>query len=69
MRLKTGLNHDLKSKIKLTKRELKVTVTQTARMLEGFYSEHVIARLNQSEENFWENRRLDLNDWQGTIDS
>ena len=34
-------------------------------MLESFYPDHVIRRLSVSEQDFWEERHLDVNDWQG----
>jgi hypothetical protein len=63
--LRTGLNSDLQNRIKLTSRELKVTVTQTAKLLESFYPDHVMRQLQKSEDEFWEGRHLDINDWQG----
>lgn len=44
---------------------VQVTVTQAARLLEEFYPEHVISRLSKSEQDFWEDRHLEPNDWQG----
>jgi len=63
-RLRTGLSSS-QSRIKLTSRELKVTVSQTTKMLESFYPEHVIKRLPGREETFWEQHNLEPNDWQG----
>ncbi|KAK2155090.1 hypothetical protein LSH36_249g00040 [Paralvinella palmiformis] len=63
--LQTGLNEDIRRRIKLSSRELKVTIAQTAKMLEDFYPEHVIDRLPQSADEFWETRHLENNDWQG----
>ena len=40
-------------------------MTQAARLLEDFYPEHVISRLSKSEQEFWEDRHLEVNDWQG----
>ena len=34
-------------------------------MLESFYPDHVMRRLSKTEEEFWEGRNLDINDWQG----
>ena len=42
-------------------------MTQAARLLEDFYTEHVINRLSKSEQEFWEDRHLEVNDWQGTL--
>ncbi len=64
--LRTGLNSHLRNKIKLTRRELKVTVTQTARLMEDFYPDHVMKRLPKTEADFWEDKHLDVDDWQGT---
>lgn len=64
-RLNTGLNPDLQTRIRLTSRELKVVIAQTSKMLEDFYPEHVIRRLAKRENDFWEDRHLEQDDWQG----
>jgi len=43
-------------------------VSQTTKMLESFYPEHVIKRLPGREETFWEQHNLEPNDWQGWND-
>jgi hypothetical protein len=40
-------------------------IAQTAKMLEEFYPERVLQRLDVTEEEFWEGRRLEADDWQG----
>ncbi len=42
-------------------------MTQAARLLEDFYPDHVISRLSKPEQDFWEDRHLEANDWQGTL--
>ena len=64
-RLNIGLVSDIKAKVKVSGRELKVIISQAAKMLENFYPDHVIARLPLSDDTFWEGRRLDNDDWQG----
>jgi len=36
-------------------------------MLEDFYPEHVIRRLAKRENDFWEDRHLEQDDWQGQV--
>ena len=43
-------------------------MSQTTKMLESFYPEHVIKRLPGREETFWEQHNLEPNDWQGWND-
>ncbi|CAH1793364.1 unnamed protein product [Owenia fusiformis] len=63
--LHTGLNSELKSKIKLTGRELKVTIALCSKLIESFYPEHVLSRHLKSQEQFWEENDLEPYDWQG----
>ncbi|XP_050419885.1 uncharacterized protein LOC126832893 isoform X2 [Adelges cooleyi] len=61
--LQTGLSANLKSKIRLTSMDLKVTIALASKMLEGWYPQHVINKLSISEEEFWESKGLSINDW------
>ncbi|KAI0224495.1 hypothetical protein LSAT2_024502 [Lamellibrachia satsuma] len=63
--LHTGLNPDIRARVKVSGRELKVIILQTANMLEEFYPSRVIRRLSLSEEMFWESRHLEAEDWRG----
>ena len=44
---------------------IQVMIAQTAKMLEGFYPDRVLERLDLTEEEFWERKRLEEGDWQG----
>lgn len=63
--LQTGLGVNMRSKIKLTTAELKIALHQASLMLERFYPNHVLQNLTMSEEDFWENKGLSVNDWTG----
>ncbi|RUS83688.1 hypothetical protein EGW08_008536, partial [Elysia chlorotica] len=63
--LYTGLNGDLQRRIKLPESDLKLTILQTAQVLENFYPKQVIPRLGLSEEQFWESLDLEFRDWRG----
>ncbi|XP_063235543.1 uncharacterized protein LOC134538292 isoform X2 [Bacillus rossius redtenbacheri] len=63
--LQSGLGVAVRSKIKLTTIELKMSIQQAALMLERFYPSHVLQRLALSEEDFWESKGLSVNDWAG----
>ncbi|KAG8039024.1 hypothetical protein G9C98_003331 [Cotesia typhae] len=63
--LQTGLGVAVRSKIKLTTFDLKIVIQQAALMLERLYPSHVLARLNGCEEDFWENKGLNVGDWAG----
>ncbi|KAL4240910.1 hypothetical protein ACF0H5_001692 [Mactra antiquata] len=67
-RLNTGLNMTVQNKIKLPEQQLKLTILQAAKMLEGFYPDHIMKRLHTtglSEEDFWEKKTLEYRDWTG----
>ncbi|ESO09434.1 hypothetical protein HELRODRAFT_168417 [Helobdella robusta] len=64
-KLNTGLNADLRSKIRLTSRELKVVIAQSSKMLESFYPNRIFRIMSKTEARFWEDRNLDYRDWQG----
>ncbi|KAG8229642.1 hypothetical protein J437_LFUL015593 [Ladona fulva] len=59
--LQTGLGVGVRSRIKLTARDLK----QAALILERFHPSHILKRLPLEEEEFWENKGLSPNDWAG----
>ncbi|KAL4132482.1 hypothetical protein QTP88_009622 [Uroleucon formosanum] len=61
--LQSGLSTTLKSKIRLTSKDLKVTVALASKMLEYWYPQHVMQKLSISEEEFWESKGLSINDW------
>nr|XP_024217346.1 uncharacterized protein LOC106677266 isoform X2 [Halyomorpha halys] len=63
--LQTGLAPSLRSKLKLTTRDLKIAIQQGALMLERFYPGHVLWRLGTSEQEFWDSKALPQNDWAG----
>ncbi|XP_034935076.1 uncharacterized protein [Chelonus insularis] len=63
--LQTGLGVAVRSKIKLTTYDLKIAIQQAALMLERLYPSHVFARINGSEDDFWENKGLGVGDWAG----
>ena len=63
--LRLGLSHNMKQRIKLSERELKLALSRGAAMTSKFYPEHVIARTKGAEIEFWERRSLKLNDWVG----
>ncbi|GFN98376.1 hypothetical protein PoB_002488200 [Plakobranchus ocellatus] len=65
VKLYTGLSGDLQRRIKLPETDLKLTIVQTAQLLEGFYPKHVIPRLAVSEEQFWDDLDLEFRDWRG----
>lgn len=54
--LQTGLTTSIKSRIKLSTMELKISIQQAAHMLEKFYPSHVINRLSMSEDEFWDSK-------------
>ncbi|XP_052759604.1 uncharacterized protein LOC128202638 [Mya arenaria] len=64
-RLNTGLSIDVKAKVKLPERQLKLTILQAAHMLEDFYPGHVISQLTYKEKDFWEKKALEFRDWRG----
>ncbi|XP_041363220.1 uncharacterized protein LOC121378908 [Gigantopelta aegis] len=64
--LYTGLYLDLQRKIRLSERDLKLCILLTSKLLEKFYPEHVLSRLDEdSEEEFWEKNQLEYRDWKG----
>ncbi|XP_063981609.1 uncharacterized protein LOC135164835 isoform X2 [Diachasmimorpha longicaudata] len=63
--LQTGLGVAVRSKIKLTTFDLKIVIQQAALMLERLYPVHVFSRLNGNEDDFWENKGLNVGDWAG----
>ncbi|KAK2178211.1 hypothetical protein NP493_553g00000 [Ridgeia piscesae] len=63
--LQTGLSPDISARVKVSGRELKVILLQTANMLQEFYPRRVLHRLPQSQDSFWEGRHLEPDDWQG----
>ncbi|XP_013411124.1 uncharacterized protein LOC106174227 isoform X2 [Lingula anatina] len=63
--LRTGLTSDLQQRIKLTDRDLKLTLSQAAKLVENFYPSHVINKLRQPEDWFWEKRQLVPGDFIG----
>ena len=42
-----------------------VVIAQLAKLLAGFYPEHIFKRLRRSEQEFWEDCHLEAGDWQG----
>lgn len=42
---------------------IQVTVALASKMLEYWYTQHVIQKLSISEEEFWESKGLAVNDW------
>ncbi|KAL3877445.1 hypothetical protein ACJMK2_035151 [Sinanodonta woodiana] len=63
--LRISLHPEVQGKIKLPERELKITILQTAKMLEKFYPDHVIKPSGVKEEDFWEDKLLEYKDWRG----
>ncbi|KAK3915173.1 Glycerol-3-phosphate acyltransferase 1, mitochondrial [Frankliniella fusca] len=63
--LQTGLASGVRSKVKLTTMELKMSIQQAALLLEKFYPSHVLRNLPVLEEDFWENKGLVPHDWAG----
>ncbi|XP_036323621.1 uncharacterized protein LOC118737306 isoform X1 [Rhagoletis pomonella] len=63
--LQTSLTTQVKTRIKLNTKELKIAIQLAAHILEKCYPSHVIARLSISEEDFWDNKGLSVNDWPG----
>ncbi|XP_001359353.2 uncharacterized protein [Drosophila pseudoobscura] len=63
--LQTALTTQVKSRIKLNTKELKIAIQLAAHILEKYYPSHVIGRLSISEEEFWDNKGLTVNDWPG----
>eukprot|EP00092_Neocalanus_flemingeri_P037052 GFUD01040338.1.p1 GENE.GFUD01040338.1~~GFUD01040338.1.p1 ORF type:complete len:1135 (+),score=193.14 GFUD01040338.1:117-3521(+) len=63
--LRLELSPNMKERIKLSERELKLALGRGASMTCGFYPQHIIARTKGGEIEFWEKRRLRLNDWVG----
>ncbi|KAF6199352.1 hypothetical protein GE061_007378 [Apolygus lucorum] len=63
--LHTGLATGLRSKLKLNTIDLKIAIQQGALMLERFYPSHVLWRLGISEQEFWDGKALQMNDWPG----
>ncbi|XP_050538538.1 uncharacterized protein LOC126903976 isoform X2 [Daktulosphaira vitifoliae] len=61
--LQTGLSANLRSKIRLSSNDLKVTIAIASKMLEFWYPRHVIIKLSICEEEFWESKGLSVNDW------
>ncbi|XP_067672611.1 uncharacterized protein [Haliotis asinina] len=65
-KLYTGLYPDLQRRIKLPEKDLKLTILLTSKLLERFYPEHILARMQlQSEDEFWESMHLEPKDWKG----
>ncbi|XP_034132781.1 uncharacterized protein LOC117586652 isoform X2 [Drosophila guanche] len=63
--LQTALTTQVKSRIKLNTKELKIAIQLAAHILEKYYPSHVIGRLSITEEEFWDNKGLTVNDWPG----
>ncbi|XP_055375175.1 uncharacterized protein LOC129607934 isoform X2 [Condylostylus longicornis] len=63
--LQSGLTSSVKSRIKLNTMELKIAIQLAAHMLEKYYPSHVLARLSITEDDFWDNKGLSINDWPG----
>ncbi|XP_069968935.1 uncharacterized protein [Bactrocera oleae] len=63
--LQTSLTTQVKTRIKLNTKELKIAIQLAAHTLEKCYPSHVIARLSISEDDFWDNKGLSVNDWPG----
>ncbi|XP_046394390.1 uncharacterized protein LOC124162073 isoform X1 [Ischnura elegans] len=63
--LQTGLGVGVRSRIKLSARDLKIAIQQAALILERFHPTHIMKRLPVDEEEFWENKGLSPNDWAG----
>ena len=63
--LRLMLPETMRKKIKLSERELKLSLSRGAAMVQTFYPENVIARIKGGESEFWSNRGLRLNDWVG----
>jgi len=63
--LRLLLPETIRKKIKLSERELKLSLSRGAAMVQTFYPEHVIARIKGGESEFWSTRGLRINDWVG----
>ncbi|BET01876.1 Hypothetical protein NTJ_14694 [Nesidiocoris tenuis] len=63
--LHTGLSTSLRSKLKLNTIDLKIVIQQGALMLERYYPSHVLWRLGITEQEFWDGKALQVNDWPG----
>uniref|UniRef100_A0A1A9VB52 Uncharacterized protein n=1 Tax=Glossina austeni TaxID=7395 RepID=A0A1A9VB52_GLOAU len=63
--LQTSLTTQVKTRIKLNTKELKIAIQLAAHILEKYYPSHIVARLSISEEEFWDNKGLAVNDWPG----
>ncbi|RZF45449.1 hypothetical protein LSTR_LSTR009320 [Laodelphax striatellus] len=63
--LQTGLAPTLRTKLRLSQLDLKICIQQGALMLERFYPSQVMSRWGDTptEEEFWENKGLCVNDW------
>ncbi|XP_075230474.1 uncharacterized protein LOC142329675 isoform X3 [Lycorma delicatula] len=63
--LQSGLAPTLRAKLRLSQLDLKIVIQQGALMLERFYPNQVMSRWGDtpSEEEFWENKGLCVNDW------
>ena len=67
--LRLALRENIRKKIKLSERELKLSLSRGAAMVQVFYPDHVIARLQGGESEFWESRGLRTGDWVGLTSS
>ncbi|XP_064624711.1 uncharacterized protein LOC135486100 isoform X2 [Lineus longissimus] len=63
--LNLGLLPSVKTKVKLSTRDIKLTIAQAMKLVQDFYPTHVIARLPMGEEAFWEHKELEFRDWKG----
>jgi len=63
--LKLSLPESMKKRIKLCERELKLSLSRGAAMVQSFYPEHIIARQLGGSINFWTEYGLKERDWIG----
>ncbi|GAB6027230.1 hypothetical protein CHUAL_001518 [Chamberlinius hualienensis] len=63
--LNLGLSFSVRSKVRMTKSDLQVTIRVIVPVLESFYSTRVFSRLTILEEEFWRDRMLTFRDWTG----
>ena len=65
--LNVGLSSDLKTRIKLSEKDLKCVRKHTALFLRQFVPERLYPQHTKSEVEFWMEKELEENDWKGDI--
>ncbi|XP_054716194.1 uncharacterized protein LOC129225725 [Uloborus diversus] len=63
--LQTGLNVNVRSKVKLTATDLQPTLHVATVILQRFFPVHVLKRLQLKEDEFWDKKGLSYRDWSG----